>query len=64
MLVTRCFANHEIEGVWVSEPFWALPNWLNLDIPEFAGPFASHKEASSQIRIIRNNNDPRLDKIK
>lgn len=56
----ECFTKHKTPTLWVSDPFWALPNWLEIGIPEFVGPFASYKEASSQVRILKNNKDERL----
>ena len=57
------FAKHRSPTLWVIEPFWALPNWLELDVTEFVGPFATYKEASSLIRIFKNNKDKRIQKI-
>jgi hypothetical protein len=57
------YANHSIEGIWTSEPFWALPNWADIGILEFVGPFSTPKEANIQIRIVKNRKDPNLEQI-
>lgn len=57
------FAQHHIEPkLWAKDPFWALPNWIEVGIHEFVGPFATAKEALTEIRIFKNNKDKRLDK--
>ena len=53
------FAKHQTT-IWAFDPFWALPNWMDLGISEFVGPFSTLKEANAQIRIFKNNNDSRL----
>jgi len=58
----ECYAMHNAKSFWVSQPFWALPNWNYVGIFEFVGPFESEREAQIQIRIFKNNNDTRLNK--
>ena len=56
------YALHRSPTLWVIEPFWALPNWLDMGFSEFVGPFSTYKEAAIQIRVFRNNKDKRLQK--
>jgi hypothetical protein len=51
------FHKHDLSesSLWTTDPFWALPNWAEMDVFEFVGPFAERKEAEIIVRIAKNN---------
>lgn len=37
----------------LSDPFWAVPDWVERGIPELAGPFESFDFAQGELEVAR-----------